>query len=80
MLSIAGPGSTVIFLQMCRGTLIETTPQKRGDGQSKGCFFVSFTSTVEGQHAARSLHNCLLPGTQRPERPYRWTQTRPAEA
>ena len=48
------------------GTLTEVTQHKRGDGQSKGCFFVSFATTVEGQQAARALHNYLLPGTQRP--------------
>ena len=48
------------------GSLLEVTQHKRGDGQSKGCFFVSFASTVEGQQCARALHNCVLPGTQRP--------------
>ena len=48
------------------GTLTEVTQHKRGDGQSKGCFFVSFATTMEGQQAARALHNYLLPGTQRP--------------
>jgi hypothetical protein len=48
------------------GTLCEVALHRRGDGQSKGCFFVSFATSVEGQQCARALHNCVLPGTQRP--------------
>ena len=48
------------------GALTEVTTHKRGDGQSKGAFFVCFASSIDGQQAARALHNCLLPGTQRP--------------
>ena len=48
------------------GSLLDVTPHRRGDGQSKGCFFVAFATVIEGQQAARALHNCVLPGTQRP--------------
>ena len=48
------------------GTPTEVALHKRGDGQSKGCFFVSFATPIEGQQAVRALHNYLLPGTQRP--------------
>jgi len=48
------------------GALTEVACHKRSDGQSKGCFFVSFATSMEGQQAARALNNCMIPGNTRP--------------
>jgi len=48
------------------GSLTEVSLHKKGDGASRGCFFVSFATAAEGHAAWRSLNNVTLANTPRP--------------
>ena len=47
-------------------SLVDVGGHRHRDGTHKGTFFVSFGAAVEGQAAARALHNMILPGATRP--------------
>ena len=48
------------------GPLVDVHPHKRPDGSNKGSFFVNFVNAIDGQKAARALHNCMLNGAMKP--------------